>query len=133
MKFIFSGDGESPYQEREQWTDGCNLVAIKPGVALGYDRNPVTEKAFRRRIRHYTCMRFLKSIEPAAQLDTLEKYDYHAFQRVVKGATGDALYDFCPIERESLSVQLLTMYQHRHAIRVRYGETDQMSKRVLLW
>jgi arginine deiminase len=28
-------------------TDGCNLVAIKPGVALGYDRNPVTEKAFR--------------------------------------------------------------------------------------
>ena len=47
MKFIFSGNGESPYQEREQWTDGCNLVAIKPGVALTYDRNPVTEVAFR--------------------------------------------------------------------------------------
>ena len=26
MRFIWSGDGESPYQEREQWTDGCNLV-----------------------------------------------------------------------------------------------------------
>ncbi len=47
MKFILSGDGESPYQEREQWTDGCNLVAIKPGVALTYDRNPKTEEAFK--------------------------------------------------------------------------------------
>lgn len=36
----------SPYQEREQWTDGCNLVAIRPGVALTYDRNPFTEEAF---------------------------------------------------------------------------------------
>jgi len=48
MQFIFSGDGESPFQEREQWTDGCNLVAIKPGVAITYDRNPVTEKAFQK-------------------------------------------------------------------------------------
>ena len=47
MKFVLSGDGESPYQEREQWTDGCNLVAIKPGVALTYDRNPKTEEAFK--------------------------------------------------------------------------------------
>ncbi len=47
MKFILAGDGESPYQEREQWTDGCNLVTIKPGVAITYDRNPKTEEAFR--------------------------------------------------------------------------------------
>lgn len=47
MKFIWSGDGRSPYQEREQWTDGCNLVAVKPGVAITYDRNPKTENAFR--------------------------------------------------------------------------------------
>jgi arginine deiminase len=46
MKFILSGQGISPYQEREQWTDGCNLVTIRPGVALTYDRNPHTEKAF---------------------------------------------------------------------------------------
>jgi arginine deiminase len=45
-RFIFSGDGISPYQEREQWTDGCNLVALRPGVAITYDRNPKTEKAF---------------------------------------------------------------------------------------
>lgn len=46
MKFILSGKGETPYQEREQWTDGCNLVAIKPGVALTYDRNTKTSEAF---------------------------------------------------------------------------------------
>ncbi|MEZ5050721.1 MAG: arginine deiminase family protein [Saprospiraceae bacterium] len=47
MNFIFSGNGVSPYQEREQWTDGCNLVALKPGVGITYDRNPRTEVAFR--------------------------------------------------------------------------------------
>ncbi len=47
MEFILSGSGISPYQEREQWTDGCNLVAIRPGVALTYDRNPYTEMAFK--------------------------------------------------------------------------------------
>jgi len=44
MEFIFSGTGESPYQEREQWTDACNLLAIRPGVAISYDRNVYTEK-----------------------------------------------------------------------------------------
>ena len=46
MKFVLSGKGESPYQEREQWTDGCNLVSIKPGVALTYDRNIKTNESF---------------------------------------------------------------------------------------
>jgi arginine deiminase len=45
--FIFAGEGVTPYQEREQWTDGCNLVALKPGVALTYDRNPKTELALK--------------------------------------------------------------------------------------
>ncbi|HHB80107.1 MAG TPA: arginine deiminase, partial [Saprospiraceae bacterium] len=48
MKFILVGDGESPYQEREQWTDGGNLVAIKPGVGITYDRNIATERAFKK-------------------------------------------------------------------------------------
>lgn len=45
MEFIPSGNGVSPYAEREQWTDGCNLVAVRPGVALTYDRNVETAKA----------------------------------------------------------------------------------------
>ena len=47
MDFILSGNGISPYQEREQWTDGCNLLSIRPGIGLTYDRNPYTEIAFR--------------------------------------------------------------------------------------
>ncbi|MDX2191115.1 MAG: arginine deiminase family protein [Bacteroidota bacterium] len=45
MKFIACGGGITPHQEREQWTDGCNLFAIKPGVAVTYDRNKMTTKA----------------------------------------------------------------------------------------
>ena len=45
INFIFTGEGVTPYQEREQWTDGCNLVAVRPGVALTYDRNPKTEQS----------------------------------------------------------------------------------------
>ncbi|MEM1214276.1 MAG: arginine deiminase family protein [Bacteroidota bacterium] len=45
-RVLYAGKGETPYQEREQWTDGCNLVTLKPGVALTYDRNPVTEEVF---------------------------------------------------------------------------------------
>lgn len=47
-EFLFSGGGISPYQEREQWTDSCNLLVIRPGVAIGYDRNPMTDKEFER-------------------------------------------------------------------------------------
>jgi arginine deiminase len=35
--------GEHPtIQEREQWASGCNFVAVRPGVVLGYSRNEVT-------------------------------------------------------------------------------------------
>lgn len=46
MHYVFSGGGVSPYQEREQWTDSCNLVAVKPGVGISYDRNLKTLQAF---------------------------------------------------------------------------------------
>lgn len=42
IDFIWVGKGETPSQEREQWTDGCNLLAIRPGVAITYDRNEYT-------------------------------------------------------------------------------------------
>ena len=45
MQFIYSGGGQSPYQEREQWTDACNLLTLRPGVAISYDRNIMTETA----------------------------------------------------------------------------------------
>ena len=47
VKFIYSGNNEFPYDAREQWTDSCNLLALKEGVVLGYDRNDKTMEAFK--------------------------------------------------------------------------------------
>ena len=47
MKFIYSGGGEFPFNEREQWTDACNVLALKEGVVIGYDRNRKTAEAFK--------------------------------------------------------------------------------------
>lgn len=46
VKIIFSGNNEYPYAVREQWTDSCNLLALKEGVVLSYDRNEKTVAAF---------------------------------------------------------------------------------------
>ena len=47
VRFIYSGNNEFPFDAREQWTDSCNLLALKEGVVLGYDRNDKTAEAFR--------------------------------------------------------------------------------------
>lgn len=47
VHFIYSGNNEFPFDAREQWTDSCNLLALKEGVVLGYDRNDKTVEAFR--------------------------------------------------------------------------------------
>lgn len=47
VKIVLSGNNEFPYDAREQWTDSCNLLAIREGVVLGYDRNDKTVGAFR--------------------------------------------------------------------------------------
>ena len=46
-QFIYSGGDIFPYNSREQWTDSCNLLALKEGVVLGYDRNDKTVEAFK--------------------------------------------------------------------------------------
>jgi arginine deiminase len=47
-EYIYSGNNEFPFDAREQWTDSCNLLALKEGVVLGYDRNDKTVEAFRK-------------------------------------------------------------------------------------
>jgi len=39
---ILCGGDVRPVQEREQWSSGCNLVALRPGLALAYQRNEAT-------------------------------------------------------------------------------------------
>lgn len=59
MEFISCGGGVSPYAEREQWTDGANLVCLKNGVAFAYDRNHHTHEAFIKKGFSVATARFL--------------------------------------------------------------------------
>ena len=76
-EIIFSGNNEFPYDAREQWTDSCNLLAVKEGVVLGYDRNDKTAEAFRTKgFSVVTAKELLESFEngstkPADVTDTL--------------------------------------------------------------
>ncbi len=47
VAFVYSGNDEFPFGAREQWTDSCNLLVLKEGVVVGYDRNDKTLQAFR--------------------------------------------------------------------------------------
>jgi len=40
--------GDSFEAEREQWDDGNNVVALEPGVVIGYDRNTYTNTQLRK-------------------------------------------------------------------------------------
>ena len=39
---VFCGGEKRTFQEREQWSSGCNFVTVRPGVILGYSRNERT-------------------------------------------------------------------------------------------
>lgn len=47
IRCIPCGNGLSPFDRREQWTDGCNFVTVKPGVAYSYERNIRTLNALK--------------------------------------------------------------------------------------
>lgn len=47
VRFVYSGNDEFPFGEREQWTDSCNLLVLQEGVGIAYDRNDKTDEAFK--------------------------------------------------------------------------------------
>jgi arginine deiminase len=47
MRVVETG-GDSFEAEREQWDDGNNVVALEPGVVIGYERNTGTNTALRK-------------------------------------------------------------------------------------
>ncbi|MBR2708762.1 arginine deiminase [Candidatus Saccharibacteria bacterium] len=48
VEFIKCGNGKRIDAEREQWSDGVNLLCIRPGVVAAYDRNFVTNQTLRK-------------------------------------------------------------------------------------
>ncbi len=47
LKVIPTGGSDPFEQAREQWNDGNNVLALRPGVVMGYDRNDDTNVALR--------------------------------------------------------------------------------------
>ncbi|HSM34828.1 MAG TPA: arginine deiminase family protein [Longimicrobiales bacterium] len=45
---IRCGGARRTDQEREQWSSGCNFVAVRPGLVLGYGRNELTYREMER-------------------------------------------------------------------------------------
>lgn len=44
---VLAADQDPRAAAREQWDDGCNLLAIEPGVVVAYQRNTVTNEYLR--------------------------------------------------------------------------------------
>ncbi len=62
--------GVFPYNEREQWTDACNFLAIREGVVIGYDRNIRTEEEFRKRGYAVMCSsEIIEQVESGKDID----------------------------------------------------------------
>ena len=45
---IYCGGQRRTFQEREQWSSGCNFFAVRPGLVLGYARNEYTYEEMQR-------------------------------------------------------------------------------------
>ena len=105
MRYVFAGDGESPYQEREQWTDGVNLVSVRPGVAISYDRNLKTLIAFEK--AGYKVIDaedlFKHAVSDSSFIQNLEKTIITIPSAELSRARGGSHCMTCPIQRSTLS------------------------------
>ncbi len=76
VDIVLCAGGTPPYDEREQWTDACNLLALREGVVIGYDRNKKTEDEFRKRgFQVIHAQDFLKEMQEGKAVDEVLSKD----------------------------------------------------------
>jgi arginine deiminase len=69
---VFCGGEHRTTQEREQWSSGCNFVAVRPGVILGYARNEHTYRELERQAG-YRIVRALDFLTGTTDIEDDEK------------------------------------------------------------
>ena len=107
-EFVYCAGGISPFSEREQWTDGCNLLVLEEGVAIGYDRNEKTTEEFRKKgFQIIKSSEFIEEMESGKKLKEVIKGD--AIVLIPSGelsrARGGSHCMSLPLEREEVHLK----------------------------
>jgi arginine deiminase len=98
---VFCGGQHPTIQAREQWASGCNFVAVRPGVVLGYTRNEETMRELERTAgyRIIMAMDFLTG-EQQIEDDDRAVIAFEGAELVRGGGGGRCMT--LPVEREEI-------------------------------